>query len=363
MPVTSVRWSARRLPHCGEVGEDQHLLAGGEHRLDDLLEPGQLARAAGQRPAVVLVGGRVVADLLERGDGGEDRALLGLAAAVGAGVGDQAVEHGLVEADLLGRHRAVVELVDAVGQLGGDLGLALGAAEHEDAVERPQRRLALARQLGDERGPGADEAGVGEVEDGPQVAEAVLDRRAGEGDAGAGRDAAQLLGGLVGRVLDGLRLVEHDPAPGDGGQGLDVADRGAVGGDDDVGAGDRVGRARGAAARGWRRGARRTSRPGVKRAASAAQLPTTAGGAMTRAGPSPARAGQVGEHGGRLAEAHVERQAAAELDRVEEAEPGERLGLVAAQLADEARRAGDRVGRDRRRLARAARWPSPRPRP
>ena len=200
------------LAPLGEVGEDQDPLAGGEHRLDDLLEPGQLARAPGERPVVVLVGGGVVADLLERGDGGEDRALLRLAAGLG-GVGHQPVEHGLVEADLLGRHRAVVELVDAVGQLGGDHRLALGAAEHEDAVERAQRGLALARELGDERRPRADEAGVGEVEDRPQVAEAVLDRRAGEREAAAGRDAAQLLRGLVGRVLDGLRLVEDDAVP------------------------------------------------------------------------------------------------------------------------------------------------------
>ena len=87
-------------------------------------------------------------------------------------------------------------------------------------------------------GPGADEARVGEVEDRPQVAEAVLDRRAGERQPGAGRDAAQLLGGLAGRVLDGLRLVEHDAVPRALGQRVDVADRGAVGGDDDVGAGD-----------------------------------------------------------------------------------------------------------------------------
>ena len=108
---------------------------------------------------------------------------------VGAGAGDERVEHGLVEADLLGGHGAVVELVDAVGQLGGDDRLVLGAAEHEDAVQGPQRALALAavavaaaRQLGDERVAGPDQAGVGEVEDGPQVAEAVLDRRAGERD-------------------------------------------------------------------------------------------------------------------------------------------------------------------------------------
>jgi hypothetical protein len=51
-------------------------------------------------------------------------------------------------------------------------------------------------------------------------------------------DAAQLLGGVVGRVLDGLGLVEHDLAPLDLLEGVDVAHRGAVGGDDHVGVGD-----------------------------------------------------------------------------------------------------------------------------
>ena len=123
----------------GEVGEHQHALARREDRVDDLLEAGQLARTAGEGQVVVLVRGGVVADLLERGDGGEDLALAGLGT-VGQVVGEhELVEHRLVEADLLGGHRAVVELVDLVGQLGGDLGLGLGATEHEDAVERPQR--------------------------------------------------------------------------------------------------------------------------------------------------------------------------------------------------------------------------------
>ena len=87
-----------------------------------------------------------------------------------------------------------------------------------------------------------------------------------------------------------------------------------------------------------------TRRPGVNLAASAAQLPTTAGGAMTSAGPPPCRAGEVGQHGRRLAEAHVEGQAAAEPDGVEEAEPAEGLGLVAAQLAVEPLGARDGLG-------------------
>ena len=67
---------------------------------------------------------------------------------------------------------------------------------------------------------------------------------------------------------------------------------------------------------------------------------------------------QVREHRRRLAETHVEREAAAEPDRVEEAEPRQRLGLVAAQLADESVRRARGLGRDRRRRRRAGRPPS-----
>src|SRR3546814_3589472 len=98
----------------------------------------ELAGATGEGPTVVLVVGRVVADLLQGGDGREDRALLRTVAAL-SGVDDEAVEHRLVEADLLGRHGAVVELVDAVGQLGGHLRLGLGAAEHEQADRKGTR--------------------------------------------------------------------------------------------------------------------------------------------------------------------------------------------------------------------------------
>ena len=73
----------------------------------------------------------------------------------------------------------------------------------------------VAREAGDELRSWADEPRVGEVEDGPQVAQPVLHRRAGEGEPRPGGDAAQLDGGLVGRVLDGLRLVEHKITPTD----------------------------------------------------------------------------------------------------------------------------------------------------
>ena len=225
-------------PGC-EVGEDQHPLAGRVDGLHDLFQAGQLAGATGQPLPVVAVCRRVVADLLERCDGGEDRAFLLLAQLVGD-VDQQVVEHGLVEADLLGSHRAVVQLVDLVRQLGGDLGLALRTSEQQDAVECPQRGFAVARHLCDERRPRPDQARVGEIEDCPQVGDAVLDRRAGECEAGVGGDPAQLLRGVAGRVLDRLRLVEHHRAPLQRGQLVHVANGGGIGGDHDVGLVDRT---------------------------------------------------------------------------------------------------------------------------
>ena len=141
--MRSLRWWASRSPHRAKWVKTSIRSPASKTRVDQLLEPGELARAALERSLVVVeVGGRVVADLLEGGDGRQHLALAGGGVVVVEARAQQIVEHGLVEADLLGRHAAVVELVDLVGQLGGDLGLGLGAAEHEQAVERPQGRLA-----------------------------------------------------------------------------------------------------------------------------------------------------------------------------------------------------------------------------
>ena len=70
---------------------------------------------------------------------------------------------------------------------------------------------------------------------------------------------------------------------------------------------------------------------------------------MTSVGPLRMRVGvgeHVGQHRRRLAEAHVEGEAAAEAAAVEEVEPGQRVGLVAAQLADEALGRGHRLAGD-----------------
>ena len=287
----------------------------------------------------MVVGRRVVADLLERGDRRQHLALAGIVL-VGAGARDERVEDGLVEADLLRGHRAVVELVDPVGKLGRDDRLVLGAAEHEDAVQRPQGALALAavavtgaRQLRDERVAGADEARVGEVQDGVEVAEAVLDRRPREGDPRPGRDAPQLLGGVVGRVLDGLGLVQDDALPRDLLELVDVADGRAVGGDDDVGLGDL---ALDAVTAGSTRAVVdhdleiRREPPGLR-----GPVADDRRRCHDERRPAAGRGLQVGEHRGRLAETHVEGEAPAEIGRIEEAEPGQGLALVRPQIAVE----------------------------
>ena len=131
----------------GEVREHEDALAGGEHRFDDLFEARQLSGTPGERAVVVLIRGRMVADLLERGDRREDLTLARLLALGNVGGDDELVEHRLVQTDLLGCHRAVVELVDPIGQLGRDCRLRLRAPEQQDPVERSQRVLGGARRF------------------------------------------------------------------------------------------------------------------------------------------------------------------------------------------------------------------------
>jgi hypothetical protein len=60
----------------------------------------------------------------------------------------------------------------------------------------------------------AEVAGAEEVEDRPEIAEPVLDRGAGQGEAVRRRELEDRLGlGGLG-VLDVLGLVNHDPVPG-----------------------------------------------------------------------------------------------------------------------------------------------------
>ena len=82
-----------------------------------------------------------------------------------------------------------------------------------------------------ELGLGAQQAGVQELHDGPEVTDVVFDGRAREGDAVVGFQAAGSSGLLGEMVLDVLCLIEDDAAPRDGGQVVLVPVQGAVAGD------------------------------------------------------------------------------------------------------------------------------------
>ena len=129
-----------------------------------------------------------------------------------------------------------------VGQVGDDRAVGLHPPQDVGPHQLAQRAVGIVLPLGEALGVAgelprrAEQARVDEVEDRPEIAEAVLDRRAGQRDA---RLRLQRLGrpGLPGaRVLDRLRLVEDGQAPVDLGEHGQAQQR-AV-------AGDRPGRAR-----------------------------------------------------------------------------------------------------------------------
>ena len=128
------------------------------------------------------------------------------------------------------------------GQLELDLRRVLFAAEDERLHDRaqPLERALVAAQLDRprerplERLARAEQARVDDVHDRPELAEPVLDRRAGHRQLPARGQPAQRPGALGRRVLDVLRLVEQEPVPGDPRERVGVAGGDVVGGDDDV---------------------------------------------------------------------------------------------------------------------------------
>ena len=161
----------------------------------------------------------MVADLLERGDGGEDLTLarlLALCLAPVTSVSSTAWYSPICSGVIAQWSSSSIWSGSSAAISGSDfvrrntrMPLSARIASSASAACGPT----LTRQPGMNCGRGADESGVGEVEDGPEVAEAVLDRRAGERHLQAGVGMrAQLLGGVVGGVLDGLGLVEHQAA-------------------------------------------------------------------------------------------------------------------------------------------------------
>ncbi len=184
----------------------------------------------------------------------------------------------------------------------------------------------------------AEQARVEELHDRPQVADRILHRRAGEGEAIVGSERTRGPGLLGLGVLDVLRLVEDHCGPGHAAQMLEVAVQQRIARDDEgvrVGLGNEVialvpadamvhqDRQVGREALGFlppvrdhRHGAQQQRRPHFPALAFALQE-------------------REGLHG--LAEAHVVREAGAEAQFAQEGEPRQAAHLVGSQRADEAR--------------------------
>ncbi len=128
---------------------------------------------------------------------------------------------------------AVDDLLDLGGQFGGDGDL--GATEDvrrghlQETVVVPLTFVGLDALLGL-----GQIARHQEAEERAEVFEGVLDGRAGEDVAALRDELLDRLGGLRARVLDVLAFVADRRAPRHGGEGRDVAGKGAVGGDDEV---------------------------------------------------------------------------------------------------------------------------------
>ena len=218
---------AQALETLHELREHQHLLALIVQRLDELPERVELAGAGGVRGARER---GMAADLAQARELGEDRDLPALQALHVHRHGRDHVARlahlGQVQLALQGLQVAIEALFDALGKVARDLALQ-APHEHRPHARREQatheRWRIGALVATPELLLGAEQAGVHERHDAPQVERAVLERRAGERQAMPRTQLARGLTDRRHRVLDVLRLVQHGRAQFDLAPRLDVA--------------------------------------------------------------------------------------------------------------------------------------------
>ena len=308
---------------AGVLGEEEGGFAAGE----DVVEEGKEGEEFAGGCVVESVSG-AVADEFEARKKGEDGAM---AIVGGAGVLGQSE---VVGGGLGIGEGGVVLLGDAGRQVGENGGIGLETTE-EEVRDGAAEAVGVGIALG-EVATGAEEVGVEEVEDGPEVVEAVLDGGAGEGEAVRGGERAGGLGLAGGGVLDELGFIENEGLPLDAAEAGIVAPEVAIGGEDDV---DLTGTAKEGIAQG-------TVRANVT-------MDTEAGGPVGKLAFPHGQDGKRGhdEGGGRareekgdglqgLAEAHVVGEADTEAMCGGLHEPADTLGLVGAEHLAEGKVAG-----------------------
>ena len=274
--------------HGGELGEDQDAAAFLDEHGEQLGEEVEFRGFVDGVGELVGQQARIAADLAELEQGVEEDDLELAAAACGDGLADAFVHggaDGFVEVLLRG---VEFDEVDEFGFRRQFLGhLVLGAAEDERGDAFFEHLVAVLVAVffdgfAEARVEGllaAEEAGDEEFHQAPQLAEVVFHGRAGEAEPVACIELAGGLRDLGMRVLDVLRLVEHDHVVGERREFLDVAVEQREGREHEVGVRD------GAVVFAALRAVEHEhAQVGVNLSASARQFGTTEVGATTSAG-------------------------------------------------------------------------------
>ena len=229
--------------HLDELGEHERLFADVDELVDQLVEAGQLAGSPMQAGPVAECVGRVVADLFELREGGEDDRPP-LHPFVLVGLFEQLVDDLLVEHGLLAGEPGPGDLFDLVGQFGHELAIGLGAP-HERAGQCLQRGsglfghdpvvatldrlgVAVAELLAEPSMPGLTQSRIAHSSD--KRFSTGVPVKAMRWPACSLRTACRSRG----RILDELRFVEDDRRPGDVGEDVEVAAEQAIGRDDEI---------------------------------------------------------------------------------------------------------------------------------
>ena len=188
--------SSQQLAHLGELREHQSAVAGRDDFLQHLRQTRQFARATGNCGVVAEELRGMIAHLLELRQRRQNHALAaGCLRLVEAR--DRLFDDGCVQRRLLLGQRAKDLHLHLFGQVGDDALVGLQPAQDERAGQssstaRPlpgRGRLNRHEEVALELGLRAEKPGIEKLHDRPQIADVVLDRRAGQRDAIVRRQA------------------------------------------------------------------------------------------------------------------------------------------------------------------------------
>ena len=270
----------------------------------------------------------------------------------------QVIDDRLVERRLLSGQHAAFDHLDLVRQVVDDGSIRLQAAQHErpgDPAEQGGRLVVSvsfdgAAEALAERPRAAEQTGVEDLHDRPQLGQPILDRGAGQRHP-AGRGNRPNRPGLSGAgVLDLVGLVEHKPTPADLGERVAVQADERVRGEHHIVRGGPFDEGRLVR----KKPRRAVVNHDLERRGEPIELALPIPKHRDRTHDQRRTVGRVGENTGdelcRLAQPHVVGQAGAEPQPAQKRQPAHTACLIGAQLADEPCKVRDRGDRAVRRF-------------